>query len=159
MNGFLVAAAALSTESRGATTPRVFVTLQEDCGWHPLQVSFIFNYKNIITHSHKITKKQKRTEYRRLNNWASLLIEPDISHSSPLHVCISSLLTQNRHHWEHVVIHHRQQSLAQHSRSASCSRAAGNLFSTTSLQAELFLALPSVGGGWHDGFLSICTLL
>lgn len=60
-------------------------------------------------------------------------------------------------HWKCVLIHHQQHS--QRGVEPSCSRATGNLFNTTSLQAELFLALPSVGGGWHDGFLSICTLL
>lgn len=106
------------------------------------QVCSVFNYRNIITHSH--------SQLGKLNNHAVLqltFIPTSYLYFWSFNIKLMSLRACS------------DSPSAEQSLSDSRSRAAGNLFSTTALQAELFLALPSVGGGWHDGFLSICTLL
>lgn len=56
MKGFLVSAPALSIASTGSIMPHVLVTIHEFEAEELLilhQVSFMFNYMNMTTHSHK----------------------------------------------------------------------------------------------------------
>lgn len=111
--------------------PHVLVTIHT-LSWKLLilQACSVFNYSNITTYS--------LSQLGKLNNHALFqltLISISYLYFWSFNTKLMSLRACS------------DSPPAEWSLSASCSRAAGNLFSTTALQAELFLAMPSVGGG------------
>lgn len=125
MKGFLVAATAPMTASTSSTVSHVLVTIHT-LSWKLLilQVCSVFNYRNITTHS--------LSQLGKLNNHA--LLQLTLIPISYLYFwCFNTKLMSLRACSD--------SPSAERSLSASCSRAAGNLFSTTALQARVISSL------------------